>query len=102
MNIINEQPVSKNDLPYDTTGYKGKPVPCMAKGCSNSASFEVKLAIVNRYGDFCKGCKRYFEEKDLMVSCSTIELGVGEGKLVNFSAEKKETNSTNGTLEERS
>ena len=96
--MTNEQSVSNNDLQYEATGYKGKNVPCMARGCSNSASFEVKLALVNRYGDFCKGCKRYFEERDLIVSCSTINLGIGEGKIVNLSTYNKEDNSPEHTL----
>lgn len=73
----------------------------MARECSNSASFEVKLALVNGYGDFCKGCKRYFEEKDLIVSCSTIELGVGEGKLVNLPTDKKGDCGTEDALGEK-
>ncbi len=98
--MTNEQPISNNNLQYEATGYKDKHVLCMARDCSNSASFEVKLAIVNRYGDFCKGCKRYFEEKDLIVSCSTINLGVGEGKIVNLSTYNKENNSSKDTLGE--
>ncbi len=89
--MTNGQPVSNNDLQYEVTRYKDKHVPCMSRNCSNNALYEVKLALVNRYGDFCTGCKRYFEEKDLIVSCSTIELGVGEGKIVKVPTDAKRT-----------
>lgn len=98
--MTNEQPFSNNDLQYEATEYKVRYTPCMARNCSNSASFEIKLALVNGYGDFCTGCKTYFEERDLIVSCSTIDLGVGEGKTVNLSAYKKEDNRTEDTLGE--
>ncbi len=92
--MINNQSQSNSNVQNKVREYKDKHVPCMARDCSNSASFEVKLALVNGYGDFCTGCKRYFEEKDLIVSCSTINLGNGEGKIVNLSAYKKEDSRT--------
>ena len=53
----------------------------MAKDCSNVAVYDIKIDLVNGHGDFCNGCKRYFEERDLIITCSKIALGVGEGKL---------------------
>ena len=99
--MTNDQSISNNNLQYEATGYKGRPVPCMARNCSNNASHELKLALVNRYGDFCPGCTRYFEERDLVVSCSSINLGVGEGKIVNLSTYNEEDNSSEGTLGEK-
>ncbi len=82
MNTTGEQSIPNCNNRYGITRYKGKYVPCMAKDCSNAAVYDIKIDLLYGHGDFCAGCKRYFEERDLIVSCTTIDLGNGEGKLV--------------------
>ncbi len=100
LSTIDDQPVSNNDLQYGTIRYKDKDVHCMAIGCSNNASHEVKLALVNRYGDFCPDCTKYFEERELIVSCSTIDLGIGEGKIVKVPTDEKRVLEQKGSVGE--
>ncbi len=62
---------------------------CMSRRCNNAALYDIKLDLVKRSGYFCDNCKKYFEERDLIISCSTIALGVGEGKFESVEDEEK-------------
>lgn len=70
--MSNEQPNSNNTIGYRPTEYKSRK--CMARYCTNNATHVIKLIIVNKSGDFCALCSKYFEERDLVVSCSAINL----------------------------
>jgi hypothetical protein len=47
---------------------------CAGKGCSNLATYCIRIAIINRAGNFCMTCKKELEEENLVLSCSTIDL----------------------------
>lgn len=79
--MSNEQPGSNNDVKYKPTEYKD--TNCMARGCNNVATHDIKLAVVRRSGKFCTSCKEYFEDRDLIISCSIINLGKTAGKISN-------------------
>jgi len=54
-------------------------IDCAGKGCNNLATYCLKIAIIKRTGDFCSTCKKDLEKENLVLSCSTINLGVGKG-----------------------
>ncbi len=85
----NNQPNPICNSHYEQTEYKAKNIPCLARDCRNDAAYEIKIALVNGYGDFCANCKRYFEERNLIASCSTIDLGIGTGDFVKVYTEKE-------------
>jgi hypothetical protein len=76
--MSNEQPGSNNDVRYKPTEYKD--TNCEARGCKNAATHDIKLAIIRKSGNFCTLCKEYFEDRDLVISCSIIDLRLTEGK----------------------
>ena len=100
--MTNEQSIPNSNTRYETTGYKGKNVPCMAIGCSNVAKYDIKIDLVDRYGDFCAECKRYFEERNLIVSCTTIDLGIGDGTLVKLLTDEDDCRIENAIGENKS
>jgi hypothetical protein len=76
--MSNEQPGSNNEVQYRQTEYKD--TNCVSRGCKNAATHDIKLALVRRSGKFCTSCKEYFEDRDLIISCYIIDLGLTEGK----------------------
>ena len=76
--MSNEQPGSNNAVQYKPTEYKD--TNCVSRGCKNAATHDIKLALVRRSGKFCTSCKEYFEDRDLIISCYIIDLGLREGK----------------------
>ena len=70
--MSNEQPRSNNTNRYRPFEYKLRK--CISRYCENNATCIIKLVIVNGSGDFCALCSKYFEERDLVVSCSAINL----------------------------
>ena len=75
--MSNEQPESNNDVQYRQREYKT----CAGKGCNNLITYCIKIAIIKRIGNFCITCKKELEEENLVLSCSTIDLGVVKGSL---------------------
>jgi hypothetical protein len=78
--MSNEQSGPNNDVQYKQIEYKDTNTNCMARGCNNAATYDIKLAVVRRSGKFCTSCKEYFEARDLIISCYIINLGSTEGK----------------------
>jgi hypothetical protein len=78
--MSNDQLGSNNDVKYKPTGYKDTNTNCEARGCKNAATYDIKLVLVRKSGNFCTSCKEYFEDRDLIISCSIINLGLTEGK----------------------
>jgi hypothetical protein len=78
--MSNEQPGSNNTIGYRPSEYKSRK--CIARNCENNATCNIKLAIVNGSGDFCTFCSKYFEERDLVVSCSVINLEEDHNKRI--------------------
>ena len=93
--MSNEQTESNNEVKYKPTEYKDTNTNCVARGCKNAATYNIKLVLVRRSGKFCNSCKEYFEDRDLIISCSIINLGLKEVKISN---EWKERNRTKGVI----
>ncbi len=74
--MTNNQPEPFNNDKYDLTE---REITCAGKGCNNLATSSLKIALIKRTGDFCNTCKKELEQENLVLSSSTINLGVGKG-----------------------
>jgi hypothetical protein len=73
----------RNDNPIE---YK---ITCFYRNCENAATQCVRIALINREGDFCEACAKDLTMEGLVVYKTTISLGIGEGKFVKVPAEEK-------------
>lgn len=95
--MTNNQPESYKNDKYDLTE---DTITCAGKGCNNLATYCLKIAIIKRTGDFCNTCKKGLEEQNLVLSCSTINLGVGKGVCHSFNRRKEDNRSRCATGEQ--
>lgn len=74
---------TKNDGPVE---YK---IPCSRRNCENAATQCVRIAFIDREGDFCEACAKDLTMDGLVVYRTTVSLGMGEGKLVKVPTDEK-------------
>lgn len=53
--------------------------PCSCRNCENAATCCLRIAFINREGDFYEGCAKDLTDKGLVVYSNAIELGIRTG-----------------------
>jgi hypothetical protein len=62
--MINNQPISNNNISYKTTEYKHKT--CAGLHCKNTPTHYLKLAVIKRSGWFCHTRTQNLQKESLV------------------------------------